>query len=64
MNENNNFGGTLLFEINMNFCIMFVGIILGKPSQDFTRLLGSPSGLKGLLYMLNAIVFPVTEEVE
>nr|GEX26948.1 hypothetical protein [Tanacetum cinerariifolium] len=27
-----------------------------KPSRDFTRLLGPPSGLKGLLHMLNAIV--------
>jgi len=48
----------------MNFCIMFVGIIHGKPSRDFTRPLGSPNGLKGLLHMLNAIVFPATEEVE
>jgi hypothetical protein len=48
----------------MNFCIMFVGIILGKPSRDFTRPLGSPRGLKGLLHTLNAIMFPATEEVE
>jgi hypothetical protein len=35
---------------------MFMGIILGKPSRDFTRPLGSPRGLKGLLHTLNAIV--------
>jgi hypothetical protein len=35
---------------------MFVGTILGKPSRDFTRPLGSPRGLKGLFHMLNAIV--------
>jgi len=43
---------------------MFVGIIPGKPSQDFTRPLGNPRGLKGLLHRLNAIVFPAIEEVE
>jgi hypothetical protein len=48
----------------MNFCIVFVGIISGKPSRDFTRPLGSSRGLKGLLYMLNAIVFPATEVVD
>jgi hypothetical protein len=32
----------------------FVGIIVGKPLQDFTRPLGMPRGLKGLLHMLNA----------
>jgi hypothetical protein len=37
---------------------MFVGIIPGKPSRDFTRPLGSPRGLKGLLHTLNAIVHP------
>jgi hypothetical protein len=35
---------------------MFVGIIPGKPSRDFTRPLGSPRSLKGLLHTLNAIV--------
>jgi hypothetical protein len=35
---------------------MFVGIIHVKPSRDFTRLLGSPGGLKCLLHTLNAIV--------
>jgi hypothetical protein len=48
----------------MIFCIMFVGSIFGKPSRDFTRQLGSPRGLKGLLHMLNAIMFLVTEEEE
>jgi hypothetical protein len=32
-----------------------VGIIAGKPSRNFTRPLGMPRGLKGLLHMLNAI---------
>jgi hypothetical protein len=31
-------------------------VIPGKPSRNFTRPLGMPRGLKGLLYMLNAIV--------
>jgi hypothetical protein len=41
--------------------IMFVGINSGKPSRDFTRPLGSPRGLKGLLHTLNAIVHPTKE---
>jgi len=45
-------------------CIMFVGIILSKPSREFTRPLVSPRVLKGLLHMLNAIVFPAIEEIE
>jgi hypothetical protein len=40
---------------------MFVSIIHGKPSRDFTRPLGSPKGLKGLLHTLNAIVLPTKE---
>jgi hypothetical protein len=40
---------------------MFVGIIPGKPSRDFTRPLGSLMGLKGLLHTLNAIVHPTKE---
>jgi hypothetical protein len=40
---------------------MFVGINSGKPSQDFTRPLGSPRGLKGLLHTLNAIVHPMKD---
>jgi hypothetical protein len=43
---------------------MFVGIIPDKSSQDFTRPLGSPRGLEGLLHTLNEIVFLATEEVE
>jgi hypothetical protein len=42
---------------------MFVGIIPGKPSRDFTHSLKSPSGLKGLLHMLNAIVSPMKEDL-
>ncbi|GJS52557.1 reverse transcriptase domain-containing protein [Tanacetum coccineum] len=33
--------------------------VLWKPSRDFTRPLGPPSGLKGLLHMLNATVIPM-----
>jgi hypothetical protein len=40
---------------------MFVGINSGKPLRDFTRPLGSPKGLKGLLHTLNAIVHPTIE---
>jgi hypothetical protein len=40
---------------------MFVGIIPGEPSRDFTRPLGSHRGLKGLLHTLNAIVHPTKE---
>jgi hypothetical protein len=40
---------------------IFVGIIIGKPLRDFTRPLGSPKGLKGLLHTLNAIVHPTKE---
>ena len=42
---------------------MFVGIIPVKPSRDFTRPLGMPEGLKGLLNMLNAIVSPTTDDL-
>jgi len=42
---------------------MFVGIISDKPSRDFTRPLGSPRGLKGLLYTLNAIVSPTKTDL-
>jgi hypothetical protein len=40
-----------------------VGVILGKPSQDFIRPLGMPRGLKGLLHMLNAIVSPTKADL-
>ena len=39
---------------------MFVGIVAGKPSRDFTHPLGMPRGLKDLLHRLNAIVSPTT----
>jgi hypothetical protein len=42
---------------------MFVGIIFGKSSRDFTRPLGSPRGLKGLLHTLNAIVSPTKDDL-
>jgi hypothetical protein len=42
---------------------MFVGIISGKPLRDFTRPLGSPRGLKGLLHTLNAIVSPTKADL-
>jgi hypothetical protein len=42
---------------------MFVGIIPGKPSRDFTRPLGSPRGLKGLFHTLNAIVSSTKEDL-
>jgi hypothetical protein len=42
---------------------MFVGIIFGKLSRDFTRPLGGPKGLKGLLHTLNAIVSPTKEDL-
>ncbi|GJT47744.1 retrovirus-related pol polyprotein from transposon TNT 1-94 [Tanacetum coccineum] len=34
------------------------GCVPWKPSRDFTRPLGTPHGLKGLLHMLNATVIP------
>ncbi|GKE26543.1 hypothetical protein Tco_1441927, partial [Tanacetum coccineum] len=34
------------------------GYVRWKPSRDFTRLLGPPSGLKGLFHTLNATVIP------
>ena len=40
-----------------------MGIIAGKPSQDFTRLLSMPRGLKGLFHMLNAIVSPTKADL-
>ncbi|GJV43511.1 retrovirus-related pol polyprotein from transposon TNT 1-94 [Tanacetum coccineum] len=38
--------------------LVVVWYVLWKPSRDFTRPLGPPSGLKGLLHMLNATVIP------
>jgi hypothetical protein len=63
MNENHNFWWYFILLDNM-ICIMFVGIIPDKPLRDFTCPLGSPRGLKGIFDMLNAIVFPVIEEIE
>ena len=40
---------------------MFMGIIHVKPLRDYTRHLGVPRGLKGLLHSLNAIVHPTKE---
>ncbi|GJX75873.1 reverse transcriptase domain-containing protein [Tanacetum coccineum] len=40
-------------------CDELCGYVLWKPSRDFTRPLGPPSGLKGLLHMLNATVIPM-----
>ena len=40
-----------------------MSIIAGKPSRDFTRPLGMPRGLKGLLDMLNAIVSPTKADL-
>jgi hypothetical protein len=42
---------------------MFMGVIAGKPPRDFTRPLGMPRGLKGLLHTLNAIVSPTTMDL-
>jgi hypothetical protein len=42
---------------------MFLGIIPGKPSRDFTRPLGSPRSLKDLLHTLNEIISPTKENL-
>ena len=42
---------------------MFMGVIAGKPSRDFTRPLGMHRGLKGLLHTLNAIVPSATADI-
>jgi hypothetical protein len=42
---------------------MFVGVIVGKLSRDFTCPLEMPKGLKGLLHMLNAIISPTTADL-
>jgi hypothetical protein len=44
-------------------CYNVCGCHSCKPSRDFTRPLGRPRGLKGLLHMLNAIVYPATEDL-
>ena len=40
-----------------------MGVIVGKPSRDFTRPLVMHRGLKGLLHTLNAIVSPTTADL-
>ena len=51
------------FIISNNIVLkMFVGIIDSKPSRDFICPLGMPKGLKGLLYMLNAIISSTTAD--
>jgi hypothetical protein len=42
---------------------MFVGSITIKPSRDFIHPLGTPRGLKGLLHVLNAIMFPTKDDL-
>ena len=44
------------------WCSNVCGCRFCKPSRDFTRSLGMPRGLKGLLHMLNATVSPTTED--
>jgi hypothetical protein len=61
MRKNHVFVWKFMF-VNNIVLKMFVDIIIVKPSRDFTRPLGMPRGLKGLLYMLNAIVSPMTTD--
>jgi hypothetical protein len=53
----------IFFLVNSISASVFVGTIFGKPSRDFTRPLGSPRGLIGLLHMLNAIVSPMIADL-
>ncbi|GJS81697.1 multidrug resistance-associated protein 5 [Tanacetum coccineum] len=47
-------------NIKINKALEFSdGMEFEKPSRDFTRPLGPPSGLKGLLHTLNATVIPM-----
>ena len=48
----------LFYNIHTLTLYQFLNCLHFKPSRDFTRLLGTPSGLKGLLHMLNATVIP------
>ena len=43
--------------------LMFVGIIFENPHETITRPLGVTLGFKTLLHMVNAIVYPVKEDV-
>jgi hypothetical protein len=62
MNKNHGFYD-IAFLVKKYFDKVFVGITSISPSRDFTRPIGMPRGLKGLLHMLNAIVFPMKEEL-
>jgi hypothetical protein len=42
---------------------MFMGVIAGKLSRDFTRPLEMLRGLKGLLHTLNVIISPTTVDL-
>ncbi|GKB70437.1 hypothetical protein Tco_0931849 [Tanacetum coccineum] len=46
------------FEVPLTRVRVVVRYVPWKPSRDFTRPLGTPCGLKGLLHMLNATVIP------
>ncbi|GJR68479.1 hypothetical protein Tco_0014544 [Tanacetum coccineum] len=48
----------LEFKVSSARCHVVNRYVLWKPSRDFTCPLGPPSGLKGLLHMLNATVIP------
>ncbi|GKA47549.1 hypothetical protein Tco_0740432 [Tanacetum coccineum] len=50
--------GDLNALLNLIYPNELCGYVLWKPSRYFTRPLGLPSGLKGLLHMLNATVIP------
>jgi hypothetical protein len=51
------------FFLLTTLCSNVCGCHSCKPSQDFTRPLGMPRGLKGLLHMLNATVSPMIEDL-
>ncbi|GKB26802.1 glutathione S-transferase T3-like protein [Tanacetum coccineum] len=46
------------FEVSSTRFHVVARYVLWKPSRDFTRPLGPPSGLKGLLHTLNKTVIP------
>ncbi|GKB98836.1 hypothetical protein Tco_0984973 [Tanacetum coccineum] len=43
----------------VDYLLIYNTYVRWKPSRDFTRPLGPPSGLKGLLHTLNATVIPM-----
>ncbi|GJS93205.1 hypothetical protein Tco_0800173, partial [Tanacetum coccineum] len=47
-----------ILDKHLNEFLIRPGYVLWKLSRDFTRLLGPPSGLKGLLHTLNTTVIP------